>query len=325
MGTFPQNAIKKTTITIAFLFMVIGNAHSQMGCTDNFANNYNTTAIQNDGSCTYDSVMISAENSYPLDEVLSETSGLIYWDDTLWTHNDDGDIILYRINPFDGSIAGNVSLYPQTNEDWEGISQDEDYIYVGDFGNNNNGKRTNLKIIRVSKKSILYGTPEMDVINFAYADQTDFTPQGPNNTNYDCEAFIVTETAIYLFTKEWISQNTRIYKLPKTPGTYLAEFQDGHDIKGMVTGAVYKKERGIIVLSGYNILLQPFIFLLYDFENEDFFGGNKRKLNLNLPFHQVESITTKDGFNFFITNERFDTTRTPQQMHTLDLAPYLKE
>lgn len=327
MSTFllKRVLLKNATINIVFLLLGIGQIHAQMGCTDSYANNYDSTAAQNDGSCTYDPVIVSITNSYPLDEVLSETSGLIYWNDKLWTHNDSGDTILYRLNPSDGSIAGNVSMYPQINEDWEEISQDEDYIYVGDFGNNNNGNRTNLKIIRVSKTSILSGTPQMGIINFAYGNQIDFTPQGPNNTDYDCEAFIVTGTSIFLFTKEWVSNETRVYKLPKIPGTYLAEFQNRYDIKGLVTGAVYKKGERIIALSGYNILLQPFIFLLYDFTDEDFFGGNKRKLGLNLPFHQVEAITTEDGFKFFITNERFDITGTTQQLHTLDLTPYLKK
>ena len=316
--------LKNITVQITILLLGIGQIYSQTGCTDPLANNYDSSATQNDGSCIYDPVNVSTTNSYPLDSVLEETSGLIYWDDTLWTHNDNGDTILYRLNPSDGSIAGNVSLYPQVNKDWEEISQDEDYVYVGDFGNNVNGNRTDLKIIRVSKTSILAGTPEMDIINFEYEDQIDFTPKGPNNTNYDCEAFIITDDYIFLLTKEWVSNQTRVYKLPKIPGTYQAELQDTFQINGLVTGAVYNKDKGIIALSGYNNYLQPFVFLLYDFTGEDFFGGNKRKLGLNLPFHQVEGITTEDGLNYFISNERFDTMGTTQQLHTLDLTSYLE-
>lgn len=316
---------KNTALSIAFLLLCIGQIHSQMGCTDVYANNYDPTATQNDGTCTYDPTNVSTTNTYPLDIVISETSGLIYWNDMLWTHNDSDDDILYKLNPSDGSIAGNISLQPQINKDWEEISQDEDYVYVGDFGNNGNGNRTDLKIIRVSKTSILAGVPQMDIINFAYEDQIDFTPQGPNNTDYDCEAFIITDDAIFLFTKEWISNETRIYKLPKTPGTHQAELQDTFDINGLVTGAVYKKDEGIIALSAYTNFLQPYVFLLYDFTGEDFFGANKRKLGINLPYHQVEGITTEDGLNYFISNERFDTTGTIQQLHTLDLTSYLEE
>src|SRR5699024_10353008 len=122
----------------------------------------------------------------------------------------------------------------QINHDWEEIAQDENYIYVGDFGNNVSGNRTDLKIIRVSKSSILEDNPQMDEINFSYEDQTDFTTKEPNNTDYDCEAFEITEEAIFLFTKEWLSKETRLYKLPKTPGTYMAKLQDSYNVNGLI-------------------------------------------------------------------------------------------
>ena len=298
---------------------------AQIGCTDPLANNYNNTATQNDGSCTYNNTIVSATDSYPLDITISETSGLIFWNGKLYTHNDNSDTNLYEIDPSTGTISNSVPLTSQTNVDWEEIAQDADYIYIGDFGNNVNGNRTDLKILRVSKTSIIAGVPQIDIINFAYEDQMDFTPQGANNTDYDCEAFIISTDSIFLFTKEWISGKTRIYKLPKAPGTYQAELQDTFDIDGLVTGAAFEKDEGIIALSGYNSILQPFVFLLYDFSGEAFFSGNKRKLNLNLPFHQVEGITTEDGLNFFITNERFNTTGTTQKLHTLNLTQFLDQ
>ena len=319
-----QFVLYKTSISVILILFSISKMHSQLGCTDSLANNYNATASQNDGSCTYDVVSVSVTNSYELDEVLSGTSGFIYWNDKLWTHNDNADTNLYALKPSNGSIAGNISLYPQVNVDWEEISQDEDYVYVGDFGNNVNGNRTDLKILRISKTSIQAGIPEIDIINFSYADQIDFTPQGANNTDYDCEAFIITDEAIFLFTKEWINNRTRVYKLPKTPGTHQAQLQDNYNIKGLITGAVFKKEEGILVLSAYSSFLQRYVFMLYDFTEDDFFGGNKRRIDVNLAFHQVEGITTKDGLNYFISNERFNTVGTNEQMHTLNLTPYLE-
>ena len=62
-----------------------------------------------------------------------------------------------------------------------------------------------------------------------------------------------------------------MYKLPKIPGRYQAVLQDSYDIGGMVTGAVFKKDEGIIALSGYDIYLEPFVLLLYDFDGNDFF------------------------------------------------------
>ena len=37
------------------------------------------------------------------------------------------------------------------NTDWEEISQDKDFIYIGDIGNNS-GNRDDLKIYRAGKK-----------------------------------------------------------------------------------------------------------------------------------------------------------------------------
>lgn len=315
--------LKKTTIIFAALLLGFSQSYSQTGCTDPLANNYDPSATQNDGSCTYDVTSILPTNSYTLDATIDETSGLIYYNNSLWTQNDSADPNLYELNPADGAITNSVSLAPEINQDWEEISQDEDYVYVGDFGNNVNGNRTNLHIIRVSKASMQTGTLEMDIINFVYADQVDFTPTGANNTDYDCEAFIVTDDSIYLFTKEWVSKKTRLYKIPKTPGTHQAQLQDTYNVSGLVTGSVYKKDEGIIALSGYSNTLQPFVVLLYDFTAEDFFGANKRKLGLNLPFHQIEGITTVDGLNYFITNEKFTTIPTAQKLHTLDLTAYL--
>lgn len=316
----------KNTLLPLFIMMLSScGIISQKGCTDVLANNYNPSAMLNDGSCVYTPELVSTSHNYILDDVLSETSGLIYWNGVLWTHNDNGDNILYKLNPNDGSIAGNISLDPQINKDWEAITQDGDYIYVGDFGNNLNGNRTDLKILRISKTSIIAGNPQIDIISFSFSDQSDFSPTGTNNTNYDCEAFIIKDDFIFLFTKEWISNKTRVYKLPKVPGEYSAELQSTYDVQGLITDAVYYKDRGIIALCGYSKLLQPFVFLLYDFEDDKFFSGNKRKLNIDLPFHQVEGIATNDGLNYFITNEKFDVSGTIQQLHTLNLTEFLKE
>lgn len=317
---------KKLSIAIiSLLFLSVFQVFSQAGCTDPLANNYDPGAVENDGSCLYDEVIISPTNSYSLDNVLSGTSGLIYWNDYLWTHNDSSDNNLYQVDPANGSIVNSISLAPQVNHDWEEIAQDEDYIYVGDFGNNVSGDRTDLKIIRVSKSSLLTENPQMEEINFIYEDQTDFTPKDINSTDYDCEAFEITEEAIFLFTKEWVSKETRLYKLPKTPGTYEAQLQDDYDVNGLITGSTYDKDNSVIALSGYSNLMQPFVYLLYDFTAEDFFGGNKRKIELDLPYHQVEGITTTDGLQYWITNESLDFAGIDQQLHTLDLTDYLDD
>ena len=277
----------------------------------------------NDGSCIYSTSSISPVTTFPLASNLAETSGLIKWDGSLWTHNDNTDINLYSLDTVNGSLIQSYSLTGTFNNDWEEISQDSNYVYVGDFGNNVNGNRTDLHILRIEKNSLLGFSPVIDTISFSYSDQTDFTPTGNNNTDFDCEAFIVTTDSIYLFTKQWVSNETSLYALPKTPGTYLAQLNTTFDVQGLITGAVFLQNERIIALCGYTNLLQPFSWLLYDFTGSNFFGGNKRLISVSLPFHQVEGITTSDGLTFYMTNENLTIVSTPQKLHIFDFSLYL--
>jgi len=162
---------------------------------------------------------------------------------------------------------------------------------------------------------------------FEYSNQTDFSATGPNNTDFDCEAFIVGTDNIYLFTKQWVTQKTGIYILSKTPGNHIATFITTLDVQGLITGSVYMEDKKLIALCGYSKLLQPFIFLLYDFTVNNFTNGNKRKINLSLPFHQVEGVTTNNGLTFYCSNEKFvqSILTVPQKLHIFDLTPYLGE
>jgi hypothetical protein len=65
--------------------------------------------------------------------------------------------------------------------------------------------------------------------------------------------------------------------------------------------------------------------LLYDFTGSEFFGGNKRKISISLPFHQIEGITTSDGLTLYMTNENFTIVSTPQKLHTFDFSSYLSD
>lgn len=295
------------------------------GCTDRLALNYNASATLNDGSCLYNPANIKPMASLPLQGVLEETSGLILWNDLLWTHNDNLDTNIYSLDTVRGTIVNTHPLANVENTDWEEISQDNEYVYIGDFGNNY-GNRKDLKILRISKSSLTSGSPVIDTIGFSYSSQTDFQPAEANQTDYDCEAFIVSDDSIYLFTKQWVSRGTSIYSLPKVPGQYLAKLKSGYDVKGLITGSVFIASKGIIVLTGYSRTLDPFFYLLYDFKGNDFFSGNKRKLEINLPSHQIEAIASSDGIKYYATNEHFSfppLINVPQKIHIFNLSSYL--
>ncbi len=280
-------------------------ANAQPGCTDPLANNYNSAATVNDGSCNYNAASISPIATFTLPPQLSETSGLLWWDNELWTNNDDLDTHLYSIDTSNGSLLQDYDVKWTVNNDWEDLDSDSAYLYIGDFGNNVAGNRINLKIIRVEKSSLIAGIPIIDSIMFTYPDQTNFSPAGANNTDFDCEAMVLTTDSIYLFTKQWVTQKSTLYALPKTPGVYVADSLTTFDVNGLITGAVSLPQKQLTILCGYSNLLQPFLYLLYDYQNNAFFSGNKRKINISLPFHQIEGISTQNGLECFLTNESF--------------------
>lgn len=295
------------------------------GCTDPLAINYQPAAQQNDGSCLYAPVTLLPGQQWLLPASLAETSGLIFWENQLWTHNDDSDQRLYAFSPQSLPALQSYPLADCVNLDWEDVAQDDDYVYVGDFGNNASGNRSDLRILRVEKSSLLAGDALVDTLFFSYELQTTPGPAPPNQTDFDCEAFIAWGDSLYLFTKEWVSYGCAVYVLPKVPGSHVARFQSRHAVEGLITGATRVPDNPWVVLSGYSPFLQPFVYLLYDFEGDRFWSGNKRKLLLNMPFHQVEGIATADGRHFFLSNERFQQSAlsVPAKISQLALSDFL--
>lgn len=305
------------------------------GCTDSLATNYNPSATVNDGSCEYAPAIIETSEIGTLDSLLDGTSTLFFWNNGYWTFNDHYDNCLYLIDSSNANILNTLCINGLISEDMEEISQDSFYLYFGDMGNNR-GNRHDLRILRISKESILNQTFIIDTIAFSYEDQTDFTAQ-PQATDFDCEAFVVTDDSIYLFTKQWISTQTTIYSLPKTPGTHIAQRRGTHNVNGLITGATYMPEYQLIALCGYSYSrkvkvssLRPFIVLLYDYPDNRFFSGNKRRLNFKSTVKsQVEALATQNGLDYYITNERFKTTvmgipfDLPAKLQRVDLRDYL--
>ncbi len=322
------HAMKKQVFILVFL-CVGSMLHAQiMGCTDPLSKNYNPEATINDGSCEYKQASVAPILSVDLTDETEETSGLILWNDSLYTHNDNTDINLYALDTVTGGVLRTISLKGSVNKDWEDIAQDDDYLYIGDFGNNVSGNRTDLNILKVSKASLRDSLPKIEKINFSYSDQEDLTKLKSNTTNFDCEAMVVSRDSIYLFTKQWSAKNTSVYTLPKSEGTYIARLKTTFDVKGLITGAAYLEDKKLLVLCGYSGMVQPFFYLLYDFKGYDFFSGNKRKIIIdNMSFHQVEGIATLSGLDYFVTNEHLvkkPFVNVMQKLHKFNLADFLK-
>jgi len=294
------------------------------GCTDPLASNFNPAATKNNGSCIYASSSTEPVSSYPLPDSLAESSGLLMHEGFLWSHNDDTDPGLYFWKPDATPMLGRKTINGVKNNDWEDLTRDAQYFYIGDFGNNGSGNRRNLNILRIADPSAAGTELKADTIRFTYEDQSDFTAQAGNSTDFDCEAFIAAGDSLYLFTKQWLSQKTVCYVLPKTPGNHVARKRAEWDVQGLITGASYLPGQHLVLLCGYNKTLQPFLYLLYDFDSLNFFSGNKRKISIDLGFHQIEGIATENGLDVYLSNEQLKQIITiAPKVHRIDLRAYL--
>jgi hypothetical protein len=294
-----------TWIVAAAAFLSFFQVEAQIsGCTDPKSPAYHPSASINDGSCTYGNTTITPQRLGTLPDAVKETSGLMFYQNLLWTHNDSGaEAVLIALDPDTKSVVRTVRVNRATHIDWEDITRDESYLYIGDFGNNN-GNRTDLKIYKVPLSSLDEPETSAETILFNYPDQEDFASR-PNNHDYDAEALIAVGDSLYIFSKNWTNLRTKIYSIPKTPGTYAARLQDNMYVDGLITGADFNPIDSVVVLCGYNRLLQPFVWLLWDFKGLNFFSGNKRKISFNLPLHQMEGIAFKEKNEYWVSNETF--------------------
>ena len=249
-----------------------------------------------------------------LQDPIKETSGLIYLNQKLITHNDSGGKpALYELDSISGNIIRTVVIRNATNIDWEDICFDSTFLYIGDFGNNE-GSRKDLKIYRVPISSYLTtanDTVTADTIRFYYSDQKDFTPN-PFSTNFDAEAIISCNDSLYIFSKNWGDNLTNIYAVPKTPGTYQISKVDSINAQGLVTGATYNPVSNNLLLIGYTFV-SPFIIEIGDFSFNEFSSGTIVRYLIPPPpdfSFQMEGITSLNRNQYYLTAEKFGTSKS---------------
>jgi hypothetical protein len=242
-----------------------------------------------------------------LPAVLKESSGLCYTDGNLWTFGDSGNPPdLYKIDTATGAVLQTVAITNYPNVDWEDITADSTFIYVGDFGNNY-GDRKDLKILRIRKADLATTTSNIEVtaeaINFSYNDQTDFTSNG--NTNFDCEAVIIVHGYLYLFSKDRGDLKTRCYQVSAIPGNYQLTPISTFDSQGKITAAAYNPQTKEIALLGYmNNKIQSFIWLLNGYATNQFFNGTVKRINIGTQADwQTEGLDYISPDRLFISCE----------------------
>ena len=287
------------------------------GCTDNQAINYDSLSTINNGSCIYGRTFFSLPNTVDLPSALHELSGMVYWNGYFWGHNDSGNgPWLYAFDTTSGVVRKVIGLQGASNIDWEDITQDSTHFFIGDFGNNSNGDRTGYQIYKVpkwlmdgEKDTVMLDSAQYSIIQFTYADQTDYHPTGPNKTKFDCEAMFYDDGMLHLVTKNWIGDYAVHYTLPVARGIQIAARVDSIHTSGFLITAADKIYDDVIILTAYNPSGSCRLYLVYGFKNETeyFTWGNKRVIDIpaaNIT-GQLEAICFLGNRYIAIGSERF--------------------
>ena len=283
-----------------------------------------------------------------LPDEIEETSGAIYHNGKLWTHNDSGNsAVIFSIDTVTGEIIDRKYISGVSKNDWEDMAKSPTHLFIGDIGNNMTGKRTNQKIHRIKWEDL--ENPNLDTVtarsisfkfNSAYYPESD---AGKNNTKFDCEAMMVMNDTIYLFTKNWRDNDCYVYAIPnKANYTWTTLYPiDTIQLDYMVTGADYDYATNSVALCGYTYdnsstipTSNPFITIFYGFTGHDFDSGIVETKEYTSPsslifqstgitYNQIEGITFRDSGRLWITNEKY--IKTIQGIQAVTIPAHLRE
>ena len=271
-----------------------------------------------------DSAKTSSNNLKLLAELnvkIKETSGLAYFEAFLITHNDKGrSNELMLVKPEDGQILQSISVTNLQNNDWEDLAKNDEFLFIGDMGNNE-GERKNLAIYMLPLKEISKNTTTIKSagsINFYYPEQTAFDVSKKHN--FDCEAILCFNNQIYLFTKNRLDDKTDLYVLPAAPGNYAAKYVASFEVGGRITGADVSADGKTIALVGYNKKSDCFIWTFEGFGQDNFFSGKSKKYTLGAysALGQMEGVTFKDNSSLYISSEEIANVHARLYLFKLD-------
>jgi len=158
--------------------------------------------------------LTSCVSSYPISDQLSEISGIENPVRSVYISiNDSGDEPVLYIMKSDGVIFHKIFISGAKNVDWEDLSFDGDFLYVGDIGNNRN-QRKDLMIYRIPWNNSwgnyyidgklnqnLPDTLRADPFSFNYPDQISFPPE-ESRMNFDSEALTYADGKILILSKD---------------------------------------------------------------------------------------------------------------------------
>ncbi len=177
--------------------------------------------------------------------------------DVLWVHNDSGDSARIYALSIQGRHLGVYNLVGANATDWEDIAigpgpaQGQDYIYVGDVGDNARS-RSSVTVYRVAEPSV---SASQDPVTVNLDDVDALPMQYPGPAVFDCEALLVDPVSgdIFLVTKDRAGEG--VAHVFRNPAPHIAgvmvtlELVDDIPLPSQVTG-------GDVSPSGDGILLR---------------------------------------------------------------------
>jgi hypothetical protein len=264
----------------------------------------------------YSAAAITAEKLGTLPSNISEASGLDYnGSSSFWTHNDGSVNKLYKIGS-SGSLKQTVSVTGVSSGDWEDVTHDEDYnyMYIGNFGNNGHDRKS-LSIYRISyPRSSSTTSLAASTIKFSYPDQKSFPSKWKN---FDAEAFYHYDNNLYIFTKGEGSAAayTKMYKVPDSPGTYVAELVDSFYVDGRITGAAISPNHSSVVL-----ITNTRIHLFTNFSDDEIFEGSYKKISIDGSWKQREGVTFYKNSEIYLVDEG---SPGENRLYSVDLSSYI--
>lgn len=234
-----------------------------------------------------------------LNDRLHESSGLNILNGKLYTFNDSGNASeLFEINTSSGEIINVLTIEAQ-NTDWEALTNDGTYFYIGDFGNND-GSRKHLKIFKVPVQN----NGPVQTLPFYYPEQNDFSSRY-YRMDVDAEAMIYANKKLHIFSKEWVSKKVTHYIIdPDITENQKAEKVESYPTNYLVTDAAYFE--GKLYLVGYTKKTEVFLDVFTETEPGIFFKEKPKHYYLGtaLAIGQIEGIAVNEA-GIYISGEKF--------------------
>ena len=155
-----------------------------------------------------------ASKKYKLSSELNEISGIDEsFRDFYFSINDSGDEPYVYVLGHDGVLIHKIFVSGAKNIDWEDLSSDRDFLYIGDIGNNRNNRNDlmvyRIPIIKQWGWNYIDGkfnhnfpdTVKAERYPYKYPDQKKFPPE-VDDMNFDAEALTYADGKLLILSKD---------------------------------------------------------------------------------------------------------------------------